>query len=496
MSGLSQTFLDYTQMTGSLKDVIGGNAEFLQSFLKVISIISSLDVFGIGCPTSLSFEAILVIQVLTFPVLVLGLLTFLVLEWITARMLSRITLFTERMVCRRQTLDVFVDSNGTHLVHWQDQILTVVWCEEPCPAGQALQLQTVKEKVGGGVQIGDGFAFENLAAQDLSLGAYCAAQQYNKSLPRGTMLIFSVACMAIARASFSVFVCVEIEGRSVLLQDTTLQCDVDSDLKYARLQAWAIFGILQVTLLPLLILMYLYISHVRKGGWSQQTQERYVLFLCDAYVPVAWWFYPFRVIKKICFTLITQLPMQVNVRLLWAHLLLIGSLVVVTFTMPFISTTANRLEIGAQVLLTVCVSIASAHFVGGHTTSSEVMLFWQITVIILLVMAFVLYLFFLAKYSLRGVCWDSDDSNGKEKGMEMTETPLSMNPLSNKRPNNISRSASLACASVDVEDLHMRYAAKRSSAAPSVKSFETAATELDVEDLHKLAARRSSEIEA
>jgi hypothetical protein len=223
--------------------------------------------------------------------------------------------------------------------------------------------------------------WENVAYGAKTWREYLNLTQFNRSIPVGLKFVFGLFCTIVAKGAFGVFVCVKINNVSYLADDFNVQCN-SSDSVYMNLVAYAAFGILQVVIIPAVALILLWLAIRPQGGWDKATKDWSVRFMMDMFVSEkefennteytrAWWFESFRVYRKLLFVLVARVVPKQAEQFMYAICLLTLSVLVVSKNDPFLSTTANRVEVTAQVLLHVSLVIASTYFTAGGSAETE-----------------------------------------------------------------------------------------------------------------------------
>jgi hypothetical protein len=260
---------------------------------------------------------------------------------------------------------------------------------------------------------------------------YIKKNEYSRSIPRSMLFIFSFASMLIAKASFSSFVCREIGDRNVLLADMSISCDWN-DARYPYLAAWSIFGVCQVVVVPLLFIPFIYIGRFHKGGWSVPAQDTFVSFLYGSYVDKAWWMECLRIEKKVLIVLISKFVPRSGLQLMYTEILLVCLIMLMASYQPYVSTTANRLELVAHAVLATCLAIASAYFVGDYAVTDEANVCAQIVIALLSTVLF-LYTAIIIVYMCREArALQDEDAAGKsaKKNSSAPKAPDEVIPTS------------------------------------------------------------------
>jgi hypothetical protein len=106
-------------------------------------------------------------------------------------------------------------------------------------------------------------------------------------------------------------------------------------------------------------------------GRTVDSKKHKFKFLWDMYNENSFWMEPFRVYRKVLFTLVASAMTQRAQQLVAASVLLMASLLVLVHFKPFKSKTANRIELVAQAVLSVCMAIASVYFTGRTSEGSD-----------------------------------------------------------------------------------------------------------------------------
>ena len=134
---------------------------------------------------------------------------------------------------------------------------------------------------------------------------WVAQQSMHLSILRGAKFLYTLVSPTVAAAGFSHFQCVEIDGHRWLRKELELECYSTSEWKYQAV--WAVFAILQAALPPVVILIYLYQAD-RSGARFQSYWGHWTV----NFQPHAFWFEPFRLIRKVGFVMVVFIFQRVE----------------------------------------------------------------------------------------------------------------------------------------------------------------------------------------
>jgi hypothetical protein len=244
------------------------------------------------------------------------------------------------------------------------------------------------------------------AARPVSFRQFFHSQGYTHSIAVSAMFMYSICTIMVATASFGAFNCIEVGNARYLSADLSIACDEGAT--YSRILSLAYIGIFQVVVLPLFLVVFLYFALKHGGGWSPGRQGALGVFY-SAYTVSAWWYETVRILRKVLWVCIAQLVASSRFQLMYCNGLLMGSLVLTAKMSPYMSNTANRLEVFSQSILAACLLIAAAYFIGEFSQTSEAV-HAGLLVVVALIVVFTCYVVVVIKLT----CCNASDPKWQE----------------------------------------------------------------------------------